>query len=174
MLKKIQKYNSTPALLQVYRRDNPSILRGRLREFYQCDFDIAGEYDAMIPDAECVKIVNEILNAVDVGKFVIKVGWEQKLVSKSSKLSWQVNHRKILDGIFEVCGVATDMFRCICSAVDKLDKVCIQFCLFLFYLSPLQSPWDEVRREMVEEKGLSGEAADRIGEFVQMSGGQVH
>ena len=26
---------------------------------------------------------------------------------------------------------------------------------------------------MVEEKGLSGEAADRIGEFVQMSGGQV-
>ena len=35
----------------------------------------------------------------------------------------QVNHRKILDGIFEVCGVATDMFRCICSAVDKLDKV---------------------------------------------------
>ena len=171
---KFKKYNSTLALLQVYRRDNPSILRGRLREFYQCDFDIAGEYDAMIPDAECVKIVNEILNAVDVGKFVIKVGLEQKLVSKSSKLSWQVNHRKILDGIFEVCGVATDMFRCICSAVDKLDKVCIQFCLFLFYLSPLQSPWDEVRREMVEEKGLSGEAADRIGEFVQMSGGQVH
>ena len=35
----------------------------------------------------------------------------------------QVNHRKILDGIFEVCGVANDMFRCICSAVDKLDKV---------------------------------------------------
>ena len=30
-----------------------------------------------------------------------------------------------------------------------------------------------MRREMVEEKGLSGEAADRIGEFVQMSGGQV-
>merc|ERR1712212_409465 len=126
-------------MAKVYRRDNPSILRGRLREFYQCDFDIAGEYDAMIPDAECVKIVNEILTAVDVGKFVIKV-----------------NHRKILDGIFEVCGVATDMFRCICSAVDKLDK----------------SPWEEVRREMVEEKGLSGEAADRIGEFVQMSGGQ--
>ena len=93
---------------------------------------------------------------------------------KSSKLSCQVNHRKILDGIFEVCGVATDMFRCICSAVDKLDKVYIQFCLLLCYLSPLQSPWDEVRREMVEEKGLSVEAADRIGEFVQMSGGQVH
>ena len=49
------------------------------------DFDIAGAYDAMMPDAECVKIVNEILSSVDVGKFVIKV-----------------NHRMILDGIFEV------------------------------------------------------------------------
>merc|ERR1719400_765367 len=126
-------------IAKVYRRDNPSIQRGRLREFYQCDFDIAGEYDAMIPDAECVKIVHEILTAVDVGKFVIKV-----------------NHRKILDGIFEVCGVAEDMFRSICSAVDKLDK----------------APWEEVRKEMVDEKGLEAEAADRIGEWVQMSGGE--
>merc|ERR1719174_3380775 len=28
-------------IAKVYRRDNPSIQRGRLREFYQCDFDIA-------------------------------------------------------------------------------------------------------------------------------------
>ena len=80
--------------------------RGRYREFYQCDFDIAGQYDLMMPDAECVKIVGEILGSLDVGKFVVKV-----------------NHRQILDGIFEVCGVAQDMFRCICSSVDKLDKV---------------------------------------------------
>merc|ERR1719309_33814 len=120
-------------IAKVYRRD-----RGRLREFYQCDFDIAGQYDAMMPDAECVKIVQEILSSVDVGPFIIKV-----------------NHRMILDGIFEVCGVKADMFRTICSAVDKLDK----------------SPWEEVKKEMVEEKGLDSSAADRIGEFVQMSGG---
>ncbi len=35
----------------------------------------------------------------------------------------------------------------------------------------LQSPWDEVRKEMVEEKHLDPAAADRIGEFVRMSGG---
>lgn len=35
----------------------------------------------------------------------------------------QINHRRILDGIFEVCGVAAKDFRPICSAVDKLDKV---------------------------------------------------
>jgi len=125
-------------IAKVYRRDNPSIARGRLREFYQCDFDIAGSYDPMLPDAECVKIVDEILSSVDVGKFVIKV-----------------NHRMILDGIFEVCGVKSSMFRTICSAVDKLDK----------------SPWEEVRKEMVEEKGLEGDAADRIGGYVRMSGG---
>ena len=123
---------------KVYRRDNPSMGRGRYREFYQCDFDIAGQYDQMLPDAECVKIVQQILSSLDVGKFVIKV-----------------NNRQILDGIFEVCGVAADMFRTICSSVDKLDK----------------SPWEEVRREMVEEKHLDPAAADRIGEFVQMSGG---
>merc|ERR1712106_952424 len=72
------------------------------------------------------------------GKFVVKV-----------------NHRMILDGIFEVCGVKADMFRTICSSVDKLDK----------------SPWEEVRKEMVDEKGLDEESADKIGEFVRMSGG---
>lgn len=28
-----------------------------MREFYQCDFDIAGIYDPMIPDAEIVRIM---------------------------------------------------------------------------------------------------------------------
>lgn len=70
------------------------------------DFDIAGTYDAMLPDAECVKLVSEILNTLDIGEFVIKL-----------------NHRQLLDGMFEACGVPTDKFRTICSSVDKLDKV---------------------------------------------------
>ena len=36
---------------------------------------------------------------------------------------YQLNHRKLLDGMFEACGVPQDNFRAICSAVDKLDKV---------------------------------------------------
>ncbi len=35
----------------------------------------------------------------------------------------QINHRKILDGLFAVCGVPADKIRTISSAVDKLDKV---------------------------------------------------
>jgi histidyl-tRNA synthetase len=79
--------------------------KGRFREFYQCDFDIAGQFDAMIPDAECLKVVAEILNALDLKSFVIKV-----------------NHREILDGMFKICGVPDGLFKPICSAIDKLDK----------------------------------------------------
>jgi histidyl-tRNA synthetase len=43
---------------RVYRRDTPAVTRGRFREFYQCDFDIAGDYSSgrMIPDAEVLKV----------------------------------------------------------------------------------------------------------------------
>jgi len=124
-------------IAKVYRRDNPAMTRGRYREFYQCDFDIAGQYDPMIPDAECIKIVGEILESLKIGDFVIKV-----------------NNRKILDGMFAACGVPEDKFRTICSAVDKLDKTF----------------WDDVRAEMVDEKGLDPESADLIGEYVRLSG----
>lgn len=126
-------------IAKVYRRDNPAMTRGRYREFYQCDFDIAGQYDPMIPDAECLKIVHEILSELDLGDFRIKV-----------------NDRRILDGMFAVCGVPDEKFRTICSTVDKLDKM----------------SWEDVRSEMVKEKGLSEEAADQIGEYVSLQGGQ--
>jgi hypothetical protein len=53
---------------KVYRRDQPALAKGRHREFYQCDFDIAGDcLLPMLPDAEVLKVVSEILEAVDVG-----------------------------------------------------------------------------------------------------------
>lgn len=36
-------------IAKVYRRDNPAMTRGRYREFYQCDFDITGAYDPLLP-----------------------------------------------------------------------------------------------------------------------------
>ena len=36
--------------------------KGRFREFYQCDFDIAGKYDIMIPDSDVLKVLVEILS----------------------------------------------------------------------------------------------------------------
>jgi len=132
-IKQMKRYH----IARVYRRDNPAMNKGRFREFYQCDFDIAGHYDAMIPDAECIKLMTEVLDEVKVGKYIIKL-----------------NHRKILDGIFAVCGVPEASFRQICSAVDKLDK----------------ATWEEVRKEMVEQKGLNPEVADKIEKFVMLKG----
>ena len=37
------------------------------------DFDIAGEYEPMIPDAECLKLLTDILTELQLGDFVIKV-----------------------------------------------------------------------------------------------------
>lgn len=115
------------------------------------DFDTAGQYDPMIPDAECLKIVHEILSELELGDFRIKVGqrhtapmvkhpvtqYEARNTRKvcmcghtrpnspphRNILSVQVNDRRILDGMFAVCGVPDDKFRTICSTVDKLDKV---------------------------------------------------
>lgn len=132
-------------IAKVYRRDQPAMTKGRMREFYQCDFDIAGSYDRMVPDAEIIRIICEIFGPKGLG-------WTSQ---KGAGFTIKINHRGVLDGVFEVCGVPSEKIRSISSAVDKLDK----------------SPWEEVRKEMVEEKGLQEEVADRIWEFVQKKGG---
>lgn len=136
-IKNVKRYH----IAKVYRRDQPAMTKGRMREFYQCDIDIAGaNYDPMLPDAEIIRIVSEVFE---------DLGWKGQYLIK-------VNHRKILDGVFEVCGVPPEKIRTISSAVDKLDK----------------QPWTEVRREMVEDKGLDGEVADRIEGYVTQRGGR--
>ncbi|KAJ8125604.1 hypothetical protein O1611_g8034 [Lasiodiplodia mahajangana] len=102
-VQQIKRYH----IAKVYRRDQPAIARGRMREFYQCDFDIAGEYDPMIPDAEILRIVYEVFSSLGLAKDV----------------TVKINHRKILDGLFAVAGVPDDKIRTISSAVDKLDKL---------------------------------------------------
>ncbi|CAF0830665.1 unnamed protein product [Adineta ricciae] len=122
---------------KVYRLDSPKMTRGRYREFYQCDFDIAGVYDSMIPDAECVKILVEILDKLAVGQYRVSI-----------------NHRKLLDAIFTVCGVPAKNFRSLSSTIDKLDKI----------------PWEVARNEMINERGLSPEITDKIWSYVQLHG----
>ena len=131
-VKQVRRYH----IAKVYRRDQPAIARGRLREFYQCDFDIAGVYDPMIPDAEILRIIVEVFQAFKLDVTI------------------KLNHRKILDGLFETCGVPQEKLRLISSSVDKLDKL----------------PWAEVKKEMVEEKGLSEIVADEVGKYVLQKG----
>ncbi|KAH0905251.1 hypothetical protein HID58_044754 [Brassica napus] len=72
---------------------------------------------------------------------------------EDSKLIYDLADQ-LLDGMLEICGVPAEKFRTICSSIDKLDK----------------QTFEQVKREMVEEKGLSSEVADRIGSFVKEKG----
>ncbi|GAX68882.1 cytoplasmic and mitochondrial histidine tRNA synthetase [Saccharomyces cerevisiae] len=132
-IQSIKRYH----IAKVYRRDQPAMTKGRMREFYQCDFDVAGTFESMVPDSECLSILVEGLTSLGIKDFKIKL-----------------NHRKILDGIFQIAGVKNEDVRKISSAVDKLDK----------------SPWEAVKKEMTEEKGQSEETADKIGEYVKLNG----
>lgn len=132
-IEKIKRYH----IAKVYRRDQPAMTKGRMREFYQCDFDVAGQYDSMVPDAEMLKIMVDGLTSLGISQFKIKL-----------------NNRKILDGIFKVCGVKQEDVRRVSSAVDKMDKL----------------PWADVKKEMCEEKNQPEEVADKIGEYVKLHG----
>jgi histidyl-tRNA synthetase len=47
--------------------------RGRYREFYQCDFDVAGAFGTMVADAEVLSVACEILAGLPIGDFQIKL-----------------------------------------------------------------------------------------------------
>ena len=75
-------------IAKVYRRDNPATSKGRFREFTQCDLDIAGAYDEMTADADVIAAGIEVYREVGIGNIAVKI-----------------NHRALLDGMMEICGV---------------------------------------------------------------------
>lgn len=91
----------------------------------------------MVPDAECIRVADEILGALDLGDYEIRL-----------------NHRALLEGIFTLSGIPESFFKSVCSSVDKLDKV----------------PWAEVREELVKEKAVQPEAADKLEQYVRARG----
>ena len=59
----------------------------------------------MIPDAELLSVIIDILEGIQVGGFVIKL-----------------NNRKFLDAMINLSGCEQRKFKAICSSIDKLDK----------------------------------------------------
>jgi histidyl-tRNA synthetase len=101
-IKRIKRYQ----IGKVYRRDNPSAAKGRLREFVQADFDIAGQCTPMAADAEIISCADRILREVGIGEFVIKV-----------------SDRRILGAILEVAGIEEGKHSSVCSTIDKIEKL---------------------------------------------------
>lgn len=91
---------------KVFRRDQPAVTRGRFREFYQCDFDIAGVCMPMLADAEVIKVATECLDVFGLGEYLIKV-----------------NHRGLLNLVFRLLEIPVSSHSAICSTIDKKEKI---------------------------------------------------
>ncbi len=94
-----KRYHIAP----VWRADRPQ--RGRFREFWQCDADIAG-VGSMTADAEIISVLTDGLAAV---------GLENSTV--------QISHRRILERIAVAAGLPESQASTVYRSVDKLDKI---------------------------------------------------
>lgn len=94
-----KRYHIAP----VWRAEKPQ--RGRFREFWQCDADIAGSA-SMLADAEVVSIMAEALTAVGLPNFTILI-----------------NDRRLLEALALSAGVPIERAATIYRAIDKLGKI---------------------------------------------------
>jgi histidyl-tRNA synthetase len=86
----------------VWRADRPQ--KGRYREFYQCDADVVGS--------------DSLLNEVELAIIYLTVFEKLGLTG----CSLQVNNRKVLKGVMEICGVEK-LEKKILVIIDKTDKI---------------------------------------------------
>lgn len=90
------------AMGPVWRGENTG--HGRYREFWQCDFDTIGTVSAA-SDAETLLVIHDLLEALGVGGFSIRI-----------------NHRQVLNGLLEKQGLAEKSVE-VLRAIDKLPKI---------------------------------------------------
>ena len=88
----------------VWRADRPQ--KGRYREFFQCDADVAGT-SSLVSDVEFASIYMEVFKRLNIAVDI------------------KINSRKILYALAEVCGCPDKMTE-ITGAIDKLDKIGIE------------------------------------------------
>lgn len=108
----------------VWRADRPQ--HGRYQEFTQCDVDVVGS-DSLLYEVELIQIFDEVLSKLGLPGFYI-----------------QINNRKILSGIAEVCGEAARIVD-LTVAIDKRDKI-----------------GDEGVVAELQQKGFSNDAIQKI------------
>lgn len=135
-------------IADVCRRDNPSIAQGRLREFTQMDFDIVGNFDLMVADADGICSLCEIFDQILYS--------DTPEGAKEYNYVVKYNDRRIHDFLLKINGVDTSnskMINSFWSSIDKLDKM----------------EFNEVRDELIL-KGFDVNTINKIGEFVCMKG----
>jgi histidyl-tRNA synthetase len=133
-----KRYHIAP----VWRAENTQ--RGRSREFWQCDADIAGSA-SMLADAEVVAIMAEALTAVGLPNFTIRI-----------------SHRQLLASLGAAAGVPADAASTLYRVVDKLDKIGPDGVERELVASGLA---EEVARRVLESVTATGQPRDLLQEL---------
>lgn len=97
------RYFKRYQIAPVWRADRPQ--KGRFREFYQCDVDVAGS-TSMTVEAEVTSALAEILNRLEFKGFRI-----------------HVNHRQLLRAMMQKAEIPDYLESDALIAIDKLDKI---------------------------------------------------
>jgi histidyl-tRNA synthetase len=87
----------------VWRAERPQ--KGRYRQFVQCDIDIIGEA-GQLAEVELITATSAVLSTLGLDGCTIRI-----------------NDRRILAGILDYCGFATERFGSALISIDKLDKI---------------------------------------------------
>ena len=116
----------------VWRADRPQ--KGRYREFYQCDADVVGS-NSLLNEIELANIYHEVFTRLGITNYEMNI-----------------NHRKILTALAELCGGKERMNE-IATAIDKMDKIGIE----------------KVKAEL-SEKALKKEEISRVEKYLSITG----
>ncbi|MDO8463012.1 MAG: histidine--tRNA ligase [bacterium] len=139
----------------VWRGEKPQA--GRFREFLQCDADACGT-EAPVADAEIVALMVATLRVLDVPRFVVKM-----------------NDRKLLNGLAAYAGFDPAYTADVLRILDKFMKIGRDGVLRELQKPPRPATAHVREGEEDEESdyglGLSADVADRIGNFLDCSGG---
>ncbi|MCE3296485.1 MAG: histidyl-tRNA synthetase [Crocinitomicaceae bacterium] len=132
----------------VWRADRPQ--HGRYQEFYQCDADVVGS-DSLLYETEFVLIFDEVLSALKIPSFTVKI-----------------NNRKILSGIAEISG-QQDKLIDITVAIDKLDKIGEEKVMEELLGKGVSQQAVDIIKPLFELKGSNRECLDKMRSFLQNS-----
>ena len=130
----------------VWRGENTQ--RGRYREFMQCDFDTIGT-TSPVADLEMVLVVHDLLAAIGVERFTIRV-----------------NDRRVLGGVLGRLGL-TDKATGVLRSLDKLGKASPEAVAAEL---AAQGVAETAAATLLEMAALSGPAADVLGRLDALVG----
>jgi histidyl-tRNA synthetase len=101
-IEKIRRYT----IGKVYRRDNPQLSKGRLREFYQADFDILGESSySMLAELTLLNMIDEFLSKINERDYIIYLN----------------DTRNLKYILCDILKLNEDYFKKVCIIVDKIE-----------------------------------------------------